>query len=303
MSAVIPVGVAIRSKGGPDDGNAATGRRRNPKMLDKGVVPWRKPWTSTFPTNALTKRSYTGFNALWLAVRDFGSPWWAGLRQWNKIGGRVRKGEHGAPVFVPILKKVVDESGQEGTSLLGFKIRPVFNAEQVEGARVPASSTRTHTPIEAAEAVVAGMPNRPTIETDTVQASYSVERDTVRIPSPGQFASAESYYATLFHELAHSTGHPSRLDRDCIGGMLRGPQVYSKEELIAEFGAAILCGQVGIAPAVVENSAAYIAGWRKALAGGDVSVMSAAGAGQRAAGYILGTVKTKEPVENAAAIA
>jgi antirestriction protein ArdC len=102
------------------------------------------------------------------------------------------------------------------------------------------------------------------------------------------FNGAAEYHSTLFHELAHSTGHSNQLNRKSLDTPAPfGSPIYSREELVAEFGAAFLCAQAGI-DNTLENSAAYIAGWRKALKADNRLVISAASQGQKAADYILG---------------
>ena len=104
------------------------------------------------------------------------------------------------------------------------------------------------------------------------------------MPARELLASAEAYYATFFHELTHSTGHTSRVGRDGI--MERhafGDEDYSREELVAELGAAMLCGVTGISPAVLNNSAAYLANWIRVLKGDSKLLVSAASAAQKAA--------------------
>ena len=103
------------------------------------------------------------------------------------------------------------------------------------------------------------------------------------------FNSAEEYYATKFHELTHSTGHESRLNRHGLetGIAAFGSAVYSKEELAAEFGSAFLCAQAGITN-TIDNSASYIAGWSKAIKADNRLVITAASQGQKAADYIMG---------------
>lgn len=109
------------------------------------------------------------------------------------------------------------------------------------------------------------------------------------MPRPERFVDRETYYSVLFHELAHSTGHSSRLDRKAGGKPAPfGSPNYAKEELVAEFAAAGLSALVGIAPATVENSAAYIAGWLKALNSDKKLAVHAAGAGQKAVDWIVG---------------
>ena len=125
------------------------------------------------------------------------------------------------------------------------------------------------------------------------------------MPARELFAGPEAYYATLFHELTHSTGHASRLGRDGI--MERhsfGDADYSREELIAEMGAAMLCGVTGISPAVLDNSAAYLANWIQVLKGDSKLLVSAASAAQKAADYIRGISQksTSEVVGEAEAL-
>lgn len=119
------------------------------------------------------------------------------------------------------------------------------------------------------------------------QAYYRPSEDLVRLPEPARFRSSEDYYATLFHEYAHSTGHSKRLDRKLDSDPQPfGSPDYGREELIAEMAAAFLCGQAGIHPAVVENQAAYLQGWLKTLKSDKKLVIAAAGQAQKAADWI-----------------
>src|SRR5260370_1340813 len=102
------------------------------------------------------------------------------------------------------------------------------------------------------------MPNPPGFE-ESDKAWYSPNNDLVGMPARGLFHSSEEYYATEFHELAHSTGHPKRLHRENFDSPVSfGSESYSKEELIAEMTAAMLCGIAGIEQNTLENSAAYL---------------------------------------------
>ena len=123
------------------------------------------------------------------------------------------------------------------------------------------------------------------------RACYSPGLDRVTMPKPELFDKPELYYSTLFHELAHSTGHRSRLDRNTIGRLAAfGSHNYSKEELVAEMGAAFLAGHCGISPATIDNSAAYLDGWLHVLKQpkNRKLLVHAAAAAQKAADYILG---------------
>ena len=147
----------------------------------------------------------------------------------------------------------------------------------------------TFDPIEAAEAIVTGMPNKPTISHGGDRACYSPSLDLVRMPSPERFTPREEYYSALYHEIAHSSGHASRLARKGItDAVMHSGHEYSQEELVAEITSAFLCGHAGIAPATLDNSAAYLAGWLSKLGDDQRLVVLAAAQAQRAADHILG---------------
>jgi antirestriction protein ArdC len=101
------------------------------------------------------------------------------------------------------------------------------------------------------------------------------------------FRDAESYAATLGHELVHWTKHDTRLSRD-FGRMRHGDEGYAREELVAELGSAFLCADLGITPEVRPDHAAYIASWLTVLKGDKRFIFTAAGHAQRAADYLHG---------------
>jgi antirestriction protein ArdC len=117
--------------------------------------------------------------------------------------------------------------------------------------------------------------------------------DRINCPPLKDFQIAEEYYSTLFHEMIHSTGHKSRLARSGITtqSVAFGDDVYSKEELIAEMGAAMLCGVAGIDNSTIENSASYIDSWLRVLKKDSRLVLQAAAQAQKASDYILGETK------------
>lgn len=203
------------------------------------------------------------------------------------------KGEKATPVvFWKILERSVEdpdtsEIGREGIPLLRYY--SVFNVEQTGGleARLPAIR-KAFDPIEAAEETLRNMPKPPTIQYGEAQAYYRVSTDTVNMPHRELFQSGESFYATLFHEISHSTGHSSRLNRFLKETALPplGSADYSQEELVAELGAAFLCGHCGIATRTLDNSAAYIAGWLKRLQDDRKLIVVAAAQAQKAADYV-----------------
>jgi len=132
------------------------------------------------------------------------------------------------------------------------------------------------------------MPKPPTIQHCEARAYYRHASDLVNMPKRETFAKVPEYYNTLFHELAHSTGHESRLDRLQKRQSNFGDTVYAREELIAEMTASFLCGQAGIERDTIDNSASYIANWLERLKNDRKLVVQAASAGNKAADYILG---------------
>ena len=131
------------------------------------------------------------------------------------------------------------------------------------------------------------MPNPPRFEEDS-QACYRPSTDMVGMPARSAFHSAEEFYSTFFHELTHATGHPSRVGREGIMNHNPfGSEDYSKEELIAEMGAAMLCGVAGIEAQTLGNSAAYLQAWISKLRSDSRLIVSAASQAQKAADYIL----------------
>lgn len=112
------------------------------------------------------------------------------------------------------------------------------------------------------------------------------------MPKKETFKSAEEFYSTLFHEMAHSTGHATRLNRDGIVKFDNfGSHQYSKEELVAEFTSCYLSGEANILPNVQDNSTAYIQSWTKKLRSDPKLIIGACSQATKAADYILGRTK------------
>ena len=264
-------------------------------ILEAGTVPWRKPWNygnERGPLNLVSKKHYQGINCFLLACTQYGSPYWLSFRQAQQLGGNVKKGEKGNIVIFWKIFEKEDSQAEDGKKRLPIlRYYTVFNVEQCENITAPAPDGATwheHDPIEIAEAVQLAMPNRPTVDIGGTRACYSPALDYVRVPELFRYEKPEEYYSTLFHELAHSTGHQSRLNREGITGQhFFGDAVYSREELVAEMAAAFLCGHVGIENVTIQNSAAYLQSWIKTLRGDKKLAIIAAAQAQKAADYIL----------------
>lgn len=285
-------------------------------LLDRGTVPWHKPWGSPdeLPRSLASRKPYRGVNVFLLSAASFENPYWLTYKQARALGGHVRKGEKGWPVvFWKWLEPKADrptddqraygwQSTRDGKIPL-LRYYTVFNVAQCDDLpadKVPAIErvNRPFTPIQAAEQVVAGMPKRPDIRHGMAGAYYRPSDDHVGLPSQTSFTSEAGYYSTLFHELTHATGHASRLNRPGISELARfGSPTYSCEELVAEMGAAFLMGQCGLIDDTIEHSAAYIDSWRQVLRGDARLVVTAAAQAQRAKAIAEAAGLDGQPIE------
>jgi len=266
------------------------------EQLRVGCVPWQRPWQSV--TNLVSRKAYRGINSLTLGSATFGSPFWMTFRQAHELGGHIRKGEKSTPV---IYYKFLEKRDGNGNPVFTAKGRPahipfirwsnVFNLEQTEGIAPPAPTPTTTTmpSLDRAEALVRDASLCP-IRKEGFAATYSPTEDLIRMPPPGTFHSSEDYYHTLFHEMTHATGHTSRLDREGITNPIKfGSERYSKEELIAELGAAFLSNEAGILDQVrFDNSAAYLQSWIRNLEQDPTLIVSAASQAQRGFDWMTG---------------
>lgn len=285
------------------------------EALQQNVIPWRKPWARTGRKpftgqhNFVTGRPYSGVNPMFLGFTAHVKGWsdgWATFNQIKKAGGSVRKGEKGSMV---VFWKFLDVEEENPTTGLKEKKRipmlrsfTVFNRDQCEGLPAvvkPQEEDPTEFEIvDAADAIVAGMPNAPAINHDGGdRAFYHPAFDRISMPTPECFNSPAEYYSTLFHEMAHSTGHESRLDRSTLTKMVAfGDVEYAREELVAEMTSAFLCHDAGISDAVIENQTAYVQNWAKRIKNDPDMVLWAAGQASKAADYI-NPVEASEDVD------
>jgi antirestriction protein ArdC len=258
------------------------------EQLEAGVVPWQKPWRVTTPKNYLSKQPYRGINLLMLGFSEYDCEYWATFRQIKNAGGSVKKGQRGTLVVYTNWFEVEDDISENKKKVPFLKQYTVFNLEQTEGIKIPATENTTLDKLQNCETIWQPMPTKPNITNDGGnRALYRPTTDSIHLPPWSRFKTAEEYYSTLFHELIHSTGHKTRLARPGIMETDHfGSKQYSQEELIAEIGNAFLCGMTGIEKHTLENSTAYIAGWLKELKNDKRLIVIAAAQAQKATDYI-----------------
>ena len=269
-------------------------------LLVQGTVPWHKPWhvKTGLPRNLISQKPYRGINVFLLMAMNYESPNWLTLRQANAAGRPDQAGRK----ILPGRVLETDEGERQGVGRRPENSvpAPVSCLQRVAMHRPEKHSAADDTAfIQTLPAeLVANMPQRPVIKHGMNMASYSPVSDVVNMPDPARFKSEDHYYATLFHELVHATGHEQRLKRASI--MERngyGSDPYAKEELIAELGSAFLCGHTGIVDRTINSSAAYLEGWLKSLKQDRTLIVHAAAQAQKAADFILGH-KPEPPAED-----
>lgn len=281
------------------------------ERIERGVVPWQSPSIARvgFPRNFSTGKLYSGINVFLLGSQEFQSPYFLTFIQARELGGHVRKGEKAFPVIkVGTWNKETEDSpdavgdGEPASEKRKFlKIYTVFNACQIDGITFPevakCASFTESAMADNARRILGEMPRPPVFHEGRKSFPHYVpELDTVEMPSRETFRAEWRFYKTLFHEVAHATGHETRLNRPSLtenrGRYAVGEdrKTYCLEELVAEMTAAFLGASAGIIEDGFENSAAYLQGWLEVLKVKDNKtwLVKAASDAQRAADYVLG---------------
>ena len=270
--------------------------------LEKGTRPWIKPWNAEHAAGRITrplrhdaKTPYQGINviALWMAAsaQGYAAPIWMTYRQAKELGGQVRKGEKSElVVYANTLQRTEeDENGKETDVSIPFmKGYSVFNVEQIDG--LPDSYYETAgavlDPVERIEQAERFFEaTGADIRHGGNQAYYTITHDRIQMPPFETFRDAESYYATLAHEMTHWTRHENRLERD-FGRRRFGDEGYAREELVAELGSAFLAADLGLELEPREDHTAYIESWLKVLRDDKRAIFSASAHAQRAVDYL-----------------
>jgi len=256
------------------------------KMLSEGTIPWKMPWLGE-SINYVTRKQYRGINMF--LFRRPGE--YMTYKQCTEAGGKVKKGAKSQMVVFYKISKFVDEKGDEVKGKKSFLLRyySVFHIDDCEGVKSKIKPLEAVQPIPMAESIIKNYTDCPPLSyLKPGQAFYRPSDDIINIPPIERYPVVEEYYSTLFHEAAHSTGHKKRLDRKDSTFSFYGSEDYSKEELIAEFTASMLCSVCKIEQKTLQNSAAYIKSWLKVLKDDKKMLVQAASAAQKAADYIRG---------------
>lgn len=284
--------------------------------LEGNALPiWRKPWrddpNAGFPCNAVSHRRYSGVNPIIMQVaahrHGLQSRFWATFRQWEQLGGRVKKrpadvpsGQWGTQIVFckPVVRKDTNEGGEE-TEDKFFVLRTftVFNVDQVDGpfdhlrvGHAPLPACEVQRRYEHADAVFEATGAR--VEYGGDRAYYDIAADRIHMPYRSQFALPE-FYETLFHEAVHWTEHPGRLNWD----RGRPGNTYALGELVAELGGVYMAGELGLPTGEnLTNHAAYLRHWLDGMKKDARFLFTAAAQASRAVDYLLSFSRPAETV-------
>lgn len=260
------------------------------QMLERGVAPWQKPWepgagSLSMPFNPTSERAYRGGNAIHLMAaglrNGYDDPRWMTYKQASDQGWQVRKGEKGTQIeFWEVKARDPEEqsknagrsngaaspmNGNAERSHFIHRVYTVFNGKQID--QIPAYEPTKHSEFEAIQAgeQILAHSGAKIAHDQTDSAFYNRAKDSIHLPSKDAFKEPAGYYGTALHELAHWTGHPSRLNRATLNESYRfGDLNYAREELRAELASVFLAAERGILH-TPEQHAAYVGSWVKAL--------------------------------------
>lgn len=265
------------------------------EAIENGTAPWQQSWDgrSRWPLNGTTDKPYHGVNVMTLSMRGFQDPRWCSYQQAKDRGWQVRKGETGTKIYFykPLERKTGEIDPQtnepEVKKIPILKSYSVFNLSQIDNApevdwenehKVEMSDVTEQICQEIVDATGADIVHGHR------RAAYSPSEDRVYMPDKESFESDATYYATLLHEIAHWTGHESRLKR--VFGPDRKSVEYAREELRAEMASTMLSMRLGL-PAAIEGHAAYVDHYLQILRNDKKEIFRAAKDAERMARYVL----------------
>ena len=269
------------------------------EKLKEGVCPWVKPWKGghdAIAMNAISKKPYSFLNQMLLGFEGQ----YLTFNQAKQLGGNVRKGSKSRPVVFWTRGYTTKEKDKDGNPvnvyheyerpiLKYYNVFEIGDVDRVEIERLESDFVPSGiSPIEEAESVISEYASRTNLKVERKYcggACYRLFDDKVIIPILDQFEMAEEFYSTAFHELIHSTGAPSRLNREM--GKRFGSEKYGREELIAEIGSAFCLARLGMdAQKCFDNSVAYLQSWIETISADPRAIVLAAGRAEKAVDLI-----------------
>jgi antirestriction protein ArdC len=264
--------------------------------MEEGCLIWHNPCVMTTQSNIVSGNAYQGINQLITAMvadsEGYQSPYWATFKQVKELGGNLidAKGK-GVPII--FYKNLPSNEGDDaGQKRYVIRSSYVFNLDLVSGIETDKINTDPvgqANPEQDAEVIASAYLARESLRVSHGSPAYIPALDVVRMPTLAEVLSTDEYYSTYFHELAHSAGHPERLCRFGFdAGRFERKEEYSKEELIAEITAAMLCHGCGVdSQSSIKNSAAYIQGWTRFITEKGDAFLSAVNQAYKARAFIL----------------
>ena len=260
------------------------------EQLKNGVAPWTKNYTVPFPKNYITNNNYNGVNTFMLLYeaqeKNYASSYWLTFNQIRTLDKKLIKDSKGVPVvyykmFTPKEDLKLPKNEQRKIPMLRYST--VFNASCVDGLEIDAK--KENETILTGQEILNAYKNKPVINHAPCTPSYAPGLDIIQLPSINNFKTSDHYYKTLFHELAHSTGHKSRMNRT-LDSVSTSKVNYSKEELIAELTSMFLSTKAGL-KVDTANTTAYCQSWLKALENDPKMIITASSKAQKVYNYIL----------------
>lgn len=275
------------------------------ERLENGNIVWQKGWLAN-KYNYQYKNNYRGINLL-LLNKPGGYLTFNQINKMSKKDNNVKlkKGSKSEIIIAytkkSYYKEVEKENGETEKEKVEY-MKPyyhrVFHESDVEGLENSLKTNNDISPIESAENIIENFSDKPEIEIKlSDKACYQPELDKVISPKPMQYKDIKEHYSTLFHELAHSTGHKNRLNRfsNSADQFIFASESYSKEELVAEISAAMLCNIAGIeTEKTLNNSAGYIKSWIKKLKNDNKLIVQASNSAQKVVDYITAEKKAEQ---------
>jgi antirestriction protein ArdC len=274
------------------------------KLLEKGIVPWEQPWNSYgIPRNVSSGYLYNGWNAVFLntitRIQGYKTPLFLTFNQTRNKGGKIKRGEKGYPIVLwqNMNNQYTSVGNREETDRTYSRSRTtcttywVFNIDQTENIAFDMPlQARQKSPLEktsSCQTLIEGVPNCPPIR-DGHMSAYCTMLDYIQIPAINKFKSVDHYYSHLFHMLAYSTGHQSRLGRKDVTENEDFKQLISpKEVLTAEITIAMLCVMTGIIRQPTANKTYNPTYWCKQIRDNKTLILKASSQAIAAIDYLL----------------